>query len=51
MFRFGLNNHPFEPDPQGLVHLPAGSGLGVELDWDWIDRATDGVRRSGGAPA
>ncbi len=51
VFRFGLKTHPFDTDAQGLVHLPPGAGLGVELDWDWIDRATDGVRRSGGAPA
>ena len=47
VFRFGLKRHPLEPDPQGFVHLPSGAGLGAELDWDWIDRATDGVRRSG----
>ncbi|MSU73422.1 MAG: hypothetical protein EXS43_13970 [Opitutus sp.] len=51
VFRFGLKQHPFEPDPQGLVHLPSGPGLGVELDWSWIDRVTDGERRSGIGPA
>jgi len=50
VFRFGLKRHPFEPDRQGLVHLPTGPGLGVELDWDWIEIHTDGVRHSGGRP-
>ncbi len=49
VFRFGLKRHPYEPDSQGLVHLPSGAGLGVELDHDWIDRSTDGIRRSGQA--
>jgi len=47
VFRFGLKTHPFAPDPAGFVHLPQGAGLGVELDWDWIDRVTTGERRSG----
>jgi len=46
VFRFGLRNHPFEPDDGGYVNLPTGPGLGVELDWDWIDGATVGVRKS-----
>jgi L-alanine-DL-glutamate epimerase-like enolase superfamily enzyme len=25
------------------VHLPTGPGLGVELDWDWIDDHTVGM--------
>ena len=40
MFRFGLKNSPLEIDSQGYLHLPAGPGLGVELDWDWIDNHT-----------
>lgn len=46
VFRFGLRHHPLEPDAQGLVHLPAGAGLGVELDFDWIDNHTVGQRHS-----
>lgn len=47
VFRFGLKVHPFTPGADGLVHLPTGPGLGVELDWDWLDRHTDGIRHSG----
>ena len=27
----------------GCVDLPTGAGLGVELDWDWIDDHTVGT--------
>ncbi|RRJ95675.1 mandelate racemase/muconate lactonizing enzyme family protein [Opitutaceae bacterium TAV4] len=40
MFRFGLKNNPMNIDSKGLLHLPDGPGLGVELDWDWIDQHT-----------
>ncbi len=40
MFRFGLKNNPMNIDANGLLHLPDGPGLGVELDWDWIDAHT-----------
>jgi L-alanine-DL-glutamate epimerase-like enolase superfamily enzyme len=43
MFRFGLKGSPLEPDAEGYVHLPAGPGLGVDLDWDWIDDHTVGT--------
>lgn len=43
MFRFGLKGNPLDPDAAGYVHLPMGPGLGVELDWDWIDDHTVGV--------
>ncbi len=49
VFRFGLKQHPFAPDAQGLVHLPEGPGLGVELDWTWIEAHTESLRRSGEA--
>ena len=29
-----------EVDSNGLVHAPTGSGLGVEIDWDLIDKET-----------
>lgn len=38
IFGFGLTE-PF-PIRDGIVHLPAGPGLGMELDWDEIDRCT-----------
>lgn len=40
MFRFGLKGNPLEIAPDGCQHLPEGPGLGVEPDWDWIDRHT-----------
>jgi L-alanine-DL-glutamate epimerase-like enolase superfamily enzyme len=43
MFRFGLKGAPLQADAGGFVHLPAGPGLGVELDWDWIDDHTVAV--------
>jgi len=46
IFRFGLKKHPFDVGSDGHVHLPAGIGLGVELDWDWIENHTDEVRET-----
>ena len=40
MFRFGLKNNPLEIDEDGCQHCPTGPGLGVEVDWDWIDDHT-----------
>ena len=40
MFRFALKGAPLDIDSNGRVRLPAGPGLGVELDWDWIDNNT-----------
>lgn len=40
MFRFGLQGDPLGADEQGYVHLPSGAGLGVEMDWDWVDDHT-----------
>lgn len=37
-FGFGLAE-PF-PMRDGVAHLPSGPGLGIELDWDEIDRCT-----------
>ncbi len=47
LFRFGLVGDPLEPDEQGFLHLPTGPGLGVELDWDWIDDHTVEVLDTG----
>lgn len=46
VFRFGLKKHPFDVGADGHAHLPAGPGLGVELDWDWIDNHTTTTRQS-----
>ena len=40
MFRFGLKNDPLRVMEGGCQHLPAGPGLGVEIDWDWMDDHT-----------
>jgi L-alanine-DL-glutamate epimerase-like enolase superfamily enzyme len=37
MFRFGLKNNPLEIKEDGCQHCPTGTGLGVEIDWDWMD--------------
>jgi L-alanine-DL-glutamate epimerase-like enolase superfamily enzyme len=40
VYRFGLKGRPLDIDPDGLIHAPARPGLGVELDWDWIEDHT-----------
>jgi L-alanine-DL-glutamate epimerase-like enolase superfamily enzyme len=40
MFRFGLKGDPLRLHADGCQHVPHGPGLGVELDWDWIDNHT-----------
>ena len=40
MFRFALKGAPLDIDAGGCLQLPTGPGLGVELDWDWIDDHT-----------
>ena len=42
----GLKGEPLAIDADGYKHLPAGPGLGVELDWDWIDDNTQSVVRT-----
>ncbi|MBK8023745.1 MAG: hypothetical protein IPK19_20505 [Chloroflexi bacterium] len=49
MFRFGLKNAPLDIDAEGYQRLPAGPGLGVELDWDWIEDHT--IEVIAGSPA
>lgn len=40
MFRFGLKNNPLEIREDGCQYCPTGPGLGVDMDWDWIDDHT-----------
>jgi L-alanine-DL-glutamate epimerase-like enolase superfamily enzyme len=40
VYRFGLKGSPLDITPDGCLRLPEGPGLGVELDWDWIDDHT-----------
>ena len=42
----GLKGEPLAIDADGFKHLPTGPGLGVELDWDWIDDNTQSVVRT-----
>jgi len=42
----GLKGGPLDIDAEGYKHLPPGPGLGVELDWDWIDDNTRSTRRT-----
>jgi L-alanine-DL-glutamate epimerase-like enolase superfamily enzyme len=40
VYRFGLKDKPLDIDDAGYLHLPSGPGLGVTLDWDWIENHT-----------
>lgn len=40
VFRFGLKHAPLAIDAEGYQHLPTGAGLGVEIDWDWVENHT-----------
>lgn len=40
MFRFALKESSLEIDQEGYLNLPEGPGLGIELDWDWIEDHT-----------
>lgn len=42
----GLKGGPLDIDADGYKHLPPGPGLGVELDWDWIEDNTRSTRRT-----
>ena len=39
-YRFGLVGDPLVPDAQGYLHVPSGPGLGVTIDWDWMENHT-----------
>ena len=36
---------PFAMDDKGMLEVPTGPGLGIELDWDGIDRLSHGTAR------
>ena len=40
LYNFGLQGAPLDIDADGYIHLPPLPGLGVTLDWDWIDNHT-----------
>lgn len=39
VFNFAVKED-IEIDKQGYAHVPKGPGLGMEVDWDYIDRHT-----------
>jgi L-alanine-DL-glutamate epimerase-like enolase superfamily enzyme len=43
IFRFAIKDNPLEVDEDGYQRLPQKPGLGIELDWDWIDDNTEKV--------
>lgn len=43
MFRFGLKNDPLAVRADGCQHVPTGPGLGVAIDWDWLENHTSAV--------
>ena len=45
-YGLGVKNNVLGIDAEGYKHLPPGPGLGVELDWDWIDNVTQSVIRT-----
>jgi L-alanine-DL-glutamate epimerase-like enolase superfamily enzyme len=51
VYEQGAVGRPLAIDAQGCRVLPDGPGLGVELDWDWLDDHTVDVIHSGAAPA
>lgn len=46
VYRFGLKGKPLDIDSEGYLHMPSGPGLGVELDWDWIEDHTSEIIQS-----
>src|SRR3954453_666839 len=40
LYGLGVKGGALMPDKDGYKHLPPGPGLGVELDWDWLDNNT-----------
>ena len=40
IFRFGLKGNPLESDAGGCLQVPSAPGLGVDLDWDWLENHT-----------
>lgn len=40
MYYHGLAGDPLAVETDGKQHLPEAAGLGVEIDWDWMDDHT-----------
>jgi L-alanine-DL-glutamate epimerase-like enolase superfamily enzyme len=50
LYEHGALGSPLAIDADGCRVLPDGPGLGVELDWDWLDDHTIEVIRTGETP-
>jgi L-alanine-DL-glutamate epimerase-like enolase superfamily enzyme len=46
IYGLGVKGDTLKIDAEGYKHLPPGPGLGVEMDWDWIDNVTQRVIRT-----
>ena len=46
LYAKGVKEGSLAMDATGHRHLPPGPGLGVEIDWDWVDGATLEVIRT-----
>lgn len=51
VFALGVKGLPLAIDADGCRTLPDAPGLGVEMDWDWIDDHTLEVIRTGDTPS
>jgi len=51
VYEHGVVGRPLAIDGDGCRRLPEGPGLGVEIDWGWVDDHTVEVIRSGDVPA
>jgi len=38
-WRFPMKG-PYDIDDKGVIHVPQGPGLGIEIDWDTVDKTT-----------
>ena len=50
MYGRGALGSPLDIDAEGCRVLPDGPGLGIQLDWHWLDDHTVEVIRTGETP-
>ena len=46
VYRFGMKGQPLDIDDEGYLHMPTAPGLGIALDWDWVEDHTVEVIKS-----
>lgn len=51
LYQHGIVGKPLEIDAEGHRVLPDAPGLGVDIDWNWVDDHTIDVIRTGDMPA